>query len=607
MSTSVNTSYQPTPRRAYIAAIPFNNYFFTYVPANLNLQTPISVLTPVLGATANTCPVGRILRETGRKLYPGVNPGIRTPMVAVYDNISLLSGFIDPNSAAFAVYSTDASYFAPNGVDPTTNQPDLGPAVITNVVAGSFVYPTLYLPGFTKVAFPSGYSGTTADIFVNPYLGSMFEIDVSTAGQPALTTINCYLRSDTAPAADIVPPVGQTITIIVSNMGGNTVTVNFQAGTTPPYHGFYGDPLIVNSTTVSALSFALDGVEAYQVGSASGGTTGMTGVTGATGAVGFTGATGITGPTGANGTAANTGATGFTGTTGTTGLTGTTGPTGVTGPGGDAANTGATGWTGRTGTTGPTGVTGPGGDAANTGATGFTGDTGPTGVTGPGGDASNTGATGFTGTTGPTGVTGPAGDATNTGATGWTGITGAIGVTGPTGQTGSTGPTGFSSTGFTGLTGPTGVTGSAATGPTGTTGSSLTGPTGLTGWTGSAGSTGATGATGPSQTMGVGLFGSRPNPGLYTGYFYYATDTRQLYMWGGNSYGTVAFSTAPTASAPSAASNTSAGQNPSGLYQNAPQPPSTELYPGYTYYSTDTYQLLLWDGSRYNLVAMTPL
>ena len=531
MATSVNTSYQPTSRRAYIAAIPFNNYFFSYVPANLNLPTP--VLVPVPGASTGACPVGRILRETGRKLYPGVNPGITTPMVAVYDNVSLLSGFIDPNSAAFAVYSTDASYFAPNGVDPTTQQPDLGPAVITNVVAGSFVYPNLYQTGFNKIVFPP--SGNTADVFVNPYLGSMFEIDISAIGQPLLNTINCYLRSETAPTTDIVPPVGQTITIIVSNMGGNNVTVNFQAGTTPPYHGFYGSPLVVFSTTVSALSFALDGVEAYQVGSANSGATGAQGPQGPQGPQGVPGDVGLTGATGNAGVA------------GVAGDTGATGPTGPVGIDGTAVNTGATGDTGATGNTGPVGIDGT---AVNTGATG---DTGVTGCTGP---------------TGPVGIDGTA---VNTGATGATGSS----------VTGWTGPTGL--VGFTGLTGPTGLTGYGTTGPTG-----------------SSGATGITGATGPAQTMGVGTYLNRPQPGPYIGYFYYATNTKQLLMWGGSSYGVLAFSIAPTLDAPT-------GQNPSGLYQNAPQPPSTELYPGYTYYSTDTYQLLLWDGSRYNLVAMTPL
>jgi hypothetical protein len=482
MATSVNTSYQATPRRAYISAIPFNNYFFTYIPGN------VPALIPVPGTNASSCPVGRILHETGRKIYPGVNPGVTTPMVAVYDNITLLSGFIDPNSSAFAVYSTDASYFAPNGVDPTTNQPDLGPAVITNVVTGSFVYPNLYLPGFTKVVFPTGSMATSADVFVNPYLGGMFEIDVSPAVQPNLNTINCYLRSPTAPTTDIVPPVGQTITIIVSNMGGNTLTVNFQAGTMPPYHGFYGSPLVVASTTVSALSFALDGVEAYQVGSASGGVAG---------------------------------------TTGSTGPTGRTGSTGATGPGGDAANTGATGWTGTTGATG---------------------------TTGPAGDAVNTGATGATGTTGFTGSTGPAGDAANTGATG-----------------------------------ATGATGSAPTGPTG--------PTGISGY----------GPTGPTGTGILPGYGGLPLPasGPYPGYLYLTNNSgaQNVYVWGGNSWGRLAWfpGQAPTLS------SSTAGQNPSGLYQDAPQPPSTDLYPGYTYYSTDTYQLLLWDGVQYNVVAMTPL
>jgi len=117
MATSVVPTYQPTPRRAYIASIPFNLNFFSYVP---NGPDGVGFLAPVPGANFTNCPAGRILRETGKKLYPDANPGVPTLMVGVYDDITLLRGYIDPNAAAFAVYSTDVSNFYPTGVDPTT-------------------------------------------------------------------------------------------------------------------------------------------------------------------------------------------------------------------------------------------------------------------------------------------------------------------------------------------------------------------------------------------------------------------------------------------------------------------------------------------------------
>jgi hypothetical protein len=69
------------------------------------------------------CPAGRILRETGRRLYPGQNPGLnvgdkysgavvgttatQTMWVMVYDVMTGISAFINPNDTVFAVYSSD--------------------------------------------------------------------------------------------------------------------------------------------------------------------------------------------------------------------------------------------------------------------------------------------------------------------------------------------------------------------------------------------------------------------------------------------------------------------------------------------------------------------
>jgi hypothetical protein len=69
------------------------------------------------------CPAGRILRETGRRLFPGQNPGLnvgdryngavvgtnatQTMWVMVYDIMTGINVFINPNDTVFAVYNTD--------------------------------------------------------------------------------------------------------------------------------------------------------------------------------------------------------------------------------------------------------------------------------------------------------------------------------------------------------------------------------------------------------------------------------------------------------------------------------------------------------------------
>ena len=148
MSTTASRGFQDTSRRAYVAAIPFNNDLYIYTAGPLPNGT-MGALGPYPKATALNCPAGRILRETGNKIYPDANPGITTTMVAVYDEVTFFTGFIDPNCPTFGVYSTDLSYFAKPGVNPATGLTDVGPPVYTlgSVVAGTIttasVTPTL--------------------------------------------------------------------------------------------------------------------------------------------------------------------------------------------------------------------------------------------------------------------------------------------------------------------------------------------------------------------------------------------------------------------------------------------------------------------------------
>ena len=115
----------PRPKKTYIATRAFNNDFWSYTvsgPSATSFATTgrLALLSASNSAvTAVTCPAGRLLREIGASLYPGVNPGLQVGdtnynatagqhrWVKVYDAITGFNGYIDPNGAGFATYSTD--------------------------------------------------------------------------------------------------------------------------------------------------------------------------------------------------------------------------------------------------------------------------------------------------------------------------------------------------------------------------------------------------------------------------------------------------------------------------------------------------------------------
>lgn len=129
--SSVQSGSSSQPLRRFVSAAPFPKDIFSYTV----VTEPYSrgVLVPVPGASARSCPAGRVLRESGKKLYPGVNQGVKTYMVGVIDTQSGISGFIDPNSPLFALYSTDLPAVMKDGRDPgPQGKKDVGPPLYTN-------------------------------------------------------------------------------------------------------------------------------------------------------------------------------------------------------------------------------------------------------------------------------------------------------------------------------------------------------------------------------------------------------------------------------------------------------------------------------------------
>ena len=157
------TSAKNSSRLSYISVATFNTVFLTYTTSTTNYVTTgtlaANVLNPTTGVTvvAADCPAGRVLRETGRKLFPDANPDVTTYLVSVYDRITGATGFIDPNSTFFAIYNVDKANFL---LQDTDEQVALGPPVYTGggVTAASLTL----LNHATAIAAGSSSAGNVA-------------------------------------------------------------------------------------------------------------------------------------------------------------------------------------------------------------------------------------------------------------------------------------------------------------------------------------------------------------------------------------------------------------------------------------------------------------
>lgn len=122
-------------KRSYVSTSSFNGSIYTYAtalnPTTFREEGRLTAITTSpsgVTLTATNCPAGRVLRENGRKLYPGVNPGLLSGdtfqgaanfqgateaanhmWVGVFDAVTGVKGFINPNASTFSVYNSDKS------------------------------------------------------------------------------------------------------------------------------------------------------------------------------------------------------------------------------------------------------------------------------------------------------------------------------------------------------------------------------------------------------------------------------------------------------------------------------------------------------------------
>jgi hypothetical protein len=143
-------------KRSYITTAAFNSVIYQYTAQlgptlkNEGRLTAITASPAGTTLTATNCPAGRILREVGAKLYPGVHPGLAVGdtfsgavvgttatnkyWVKVFDAQTGVRGFIDPNAPTFAIYNSDKSIEIQDAAENAGGAPArLGPALPATV------------------------------------------------------------------------------------------------------------------------------------------------------------------------------------------------------------------------------------------------------------------------------------------------------------------------------------------------------------------------------------------------------------------------------------------------------------------------------------------
>jgi hypothetical protein len=193
-------SHDKRPAMQYMSTMAFNRGIFSY-DQTLGLQ-------PLSGANSTNCPPGRILRETGKKLYPGAHPHVKTVMTSVFDSQTLLKGFIDTNSAIFTLYSV-------NRLPEQVNGADFNPRG-ANQAGVQHKGQSVYTLG-DVVAGGQFYTINTIDLVNDPIINADFS-------KTTYYTLN--LEQNSLLNASIVPPNKGTV-LYLAVTGNSTSTLTF--------------------------------------------------------------------------------------------------------------------------------------------------------------------------------------------------------------------------------------------------------------------------------------------------------------------------------------------------------------------------------------------
>jgi hypothetical protein len=206
IATNSHGNFANTPRRSYIAMSSYTNDFFSYsLTFNNNSYSYVGNLS-TMGVPASSTLQGSILSETGKKLYPSANAGVSTLMVSVFDQTSLMTGFINPNSPAFALLTTDKPPYMGQGTDPGTNlSTNLGNSIYTHgsVIADGFgTYSGLLSTGQSLTV------GTTAKIGASLSTGTFATVGTTLSVNQTISSGTVVIAPSTLTTHMFVSPVG---------------------------------------------------------------------------------------------------------------------------------------------------------------------------------------------------------------------------------------------------------------------------------------------------------------------------------------------------------------------------------------------------------------
>ena len=269
ITTANNNSALNTSRRSYVAVKAFNNSDFqTYTVAMNSSYVNVGTFAPVT-TDALLAPKGRVLRENGRKLYPGANPDVTKYMVGVYDSETRLSGFIDPNSPTFSIFNSDRPNYIPVNDKVAIGAPvyTAGSVTAGTYVAGGVVPLTVYYTGLTGLPYANASGSNNADIFINPNLGNVFTLDISGSvnGQYSNLTgnVNVYC-SDSTTGSTTVPPAGSQISLIITDAIANAPATLVFTSQFKNAGNFLLSNTTIGKLPHATIAFASDGTRFYE-------------------------------------------------------------------------------------------------------------------------------------------------------------------------------------------------------------------------------------------------------------------------------------------------------------------------------------------------------
>jgi len=244
--------FKGQPKRSLVAINAFHNDFFKYTVTRNALGVTTGVLSQVTGATATACPAGRVLRENGKKLYPGANNGITTYLVGIIDSTTFLNGFINPDSPIFTTMNTDKPTYLPDTTDVAggsfSGLPNKGKGV--NTLGDSLFGGEVVVSGqvrsqaVTQLVRDAGY------MTVNVSLGQVFKITLAGGDNTYISASNILPGSL---VYLIITVTGAPETGGVTIMPGSEAEVKIAGTLTLPAPGQYTIHFICDATNLYEL------------------------------------------------------------------------------------------------------------------------------------------------------------------------------------------------------------------------------------------------------------------------------------------------------------------------------------------------------------------